>query len=302
MRNLTVIGIAGFASEKVKIEEGKGMPPIIKWFAASPNNYNVGRNGHKPIAIVHHVAEGSLASVKNWFQNPASAASTHYIVGKRGEVWQFVEDTNFAYANGIWEKPDLSIPWLADAFNRDINPNNLTLSIEREGYYKEPVTEEQYQSLLWLTRHLCDKWQIPKTRQFIIGHSQISRTSRANCPGPNHPWARLMAELGTTPPPTPEPPKPLPDRRNPYDDPDAWECTVTGKWVTNDPARFLDAWREGGLSRYGYPVSGAYVDKASGKVVQFFQRARMEYDPASRQITYGLVGAELYDLLGKPGG
>lgn len=236
------------------------MPEII-WKGAHKNNFSVGRNGHRPVAICQHVAEGGLSSVASWFNNPQSQASTHYIVGKKGEIWQFVKDEDFAFANGVWEQPDPTILWLADAFRRSINPNNLTLSIEREGFKGEALTETQYQSLLWLTEHLCEKWRIPKDRQHIIGHYQISKTSRPNCPGPNHPWQRLMADLATqTPPPPP-----------------VLEIKSNGFIIRGEFAERYQ--REGGLRVFGYALTNQFVHPQTNRLMQVFEGYVMEIDP-----------------------
>ncbi len=163
-----------------------------RWIG-SPH-YAKGRSGHRPLAIVNHVAEGSLANVDAWFNNPKSRVSSHFCVGKQGEIHQYVSTPDMAWANGPVARPDLSIPWLAEAVERGINPNHLTIAIEREGFSAEVPSERQYQSLLALHRYCLSTYGIPATRERIIGHYQIDSISRAGCPG-NFPWARLLADL-----------------------------------------------------------------------------------------------------------
>ena len=58
----------------------------------------------------------------------------------------------------------------------------------------------------------------------------------------------------------------------------------------------------GGLDIFGYPISEAILK--NGRTVQYFQRARFEYDPqmpAGRQITLGNVGEELAQKVGPRG-
>jgi peptidoglycan/xylan/chitin deacetylase (PgdA/CDA1 family) len=57
---------------------------------------------------------------------------------------------------------------------------------------------------------------------------------------------------------------------------------------------FRDYWQlHGGLLTFGYPLSEEFIE--NGVTVQYFERARLEYDPtnAADQIRVGRVGAEL---------
>lgn len=169
----------------------------IEWKPAHTNNHFQGRNGHRPIAIVDHIMAGSLNATTSWFSNPQSEASTHYGIGKDGRIYQFVRVENGAYGNGPINKPDMSVPWLAECVNRKINPNFVTISIEHEGQPGEAFTERMYQATLWLHRYLIQNFNIPNNRNHFVGHFQIDRVNRPNCPGNTFPWDRLMKDLGT---------------------------------------------------------------------------------------------------------
>lgn len=158
-------------------------------------NFWHGRNGQKVIAIVNHIMESSIESADAWFHNPASQVSAHFGVARDGRIWQWVGTANSAWGNGIWQSPDQSVQWIAAAFQRGINPNNLTVSIEHEGNSGEAFTEEQYQATLWLHKQLISQFGIVADRQHIVGHYQIMSRDRSNCPGAAFPWARLIADL-----------------------------------------------------------------------------------------------------------
>jgi hypothetical protein len=60
---------------------------------------------------------------------------------------------------------------------------------------------------------------------------------------------------------------------------------------------FIEYWRtRGGLLLFGYPIGEAYVD-ASGRLVQYFERARFEYHPNEDDVSYrvqlGFLGEEV---------
>ena len=64
-----------------------------------------GRAGNKVIAIVDHIMAGTLVGTDSWFQNPSSQVSAHFGVGKNGQIHQYVDINNVAWANGVVNKP-----------------------------------------------------------------------------------------------------------------------------------------------------------------------------------------------------
>jgi hypothetical protein len=65
--------------------------------------------------------------------------------------------------------------------------------------------------------------------------------------------------------------------------------------------RFRTYWeRNGGLERYGYPISEVFTETIEGRdyTVQYFERRRMEYHPehagTAYEVLLGLLGRELY--------
>lgn len=72
---------------------------------ANENNYMVGRNNVKISEItIHHMA-GVLTAEEcgRIFQNPNRLSSTHYGIGKNGEIGLYVDERNTAFANGNFE-------------------------------------------------------------------------------------------------------------------------------------------------------------------------------------------------------
>ncbi len=60
---------------------------------------------------------------------------------------------------------------------------------------------------------------------------------------------------------------------------------------------FAAYWQAGGLPMFGYPLTPPLVHRtAAGQtlIAQYTERARLEFDPATRQVTLGLLGRELY--------
>lgn len=225
----------------------------------------VGRGDEKVCAVCLHVAEGQRGSVFSWFSNSSSDASAHYLVNNDGTVWQFVSEEDTAWANGQVQRPDRSIGWLADCVDRGQNPNRLTIAIETERRWWEPLTVPQYQTLVALVRDILARHGLTASRETVIPHAAIDSVSRARCPG-NIDWSRLFADLTT----------------------DDSETFLTGQRVRGP---FLRYWRDhGGLPIFGYPLTGEQQDGDCR--VQWFERARFELHP-NGVILLGRVGAEL---------
>ena len=158
----------------------------IEWTGTS--NYNKGRSGRAPLAIVNHITAGRFPGCLSWMQNIAAQASAHYLVTKTGRILQLVKDEDTAWHAGAVHKPSWPL------YDRT-NPNRYTLGIEHEGMPGDALTEEQYRATLWLHRQLTKKWSIPVDRDHIIGHYRIDSVNRPNCPGPGFPWDRLFSDL-----------------------------------------------------------------------------------------------------------
>lgn len=172
------------------------IPTDIVWIG-SPN-YTRGRAGAKPLAIVNHIAEGTLAGVDSWFQKSAdegSGVSTHLCVGKSGEIHQYVSSWDTAYGNGRWRNPDVRVPWIAEAYRNGVNPNRLTIQIEQEGWTGDQPTRAQYLATLALHVHFCRAYGIPADREHFVGHYQIDSVNRINCPGSGFPFWRLITDV-----------------------------------------------------------------------------------------------------------
>lgn len=170
----------------------------VKWVGSPYFGYPdgvKGRNGYQPIAVVLHIAEGSLAGCDAWFNSPNNqGSSTHYAIGKRGEIHQYVAEEDAAWGNGQVRKP--TWPLLIEG----VNPNLYTVSIEHEGFTGEPWTEAMFHADVWLVRRITQQWNIPVDRDHIIGHYHIDSVTRARCPGTGLPWDRLLAELSAPQP------------------------------------------------------------------------------------------------------
>ena len=105
----------------------------------APKNFMHGRpGGLRPAAIVIHISEGTLASADAWFNNDAALVSAHYIVGRSGELHQYVSEEDTAYHAGSPVDPTWRL------LRPHVNPNFYTIGIEHEGRAQDQWTDAQY--------------------------------------------------------------------------------------------------------------------------------------------------------------
>ena len=193
-------------------------------FIQSPN-YSQGRGGLPIKAVCIHTMVGTYNGSIQWFKNPASQASTHFLVSFGGDITQMVKDGDMAWANGIrvgngefktgsgmlLDKSKLAQVVLD---NPNANPNLYTISIELEGYPEDAVTQEQYDAVLRILRYVRDTYQIQFTRYNLVGHYQIDHINKPNCPGTRFDFDRVLNQLnGNTQSPAPQP-QPAPVNNN----------------------------------------------------------------------------------------
>lgn len=135
--------------------------------------------------------EGTLVGTRSWFGNPKSEVSSHFGIGRKGEIDQYVQVADTAWHTGSVRNPKFNPPYPAS-----VGPNIYTIGIEWEGRHTDQITEEQYQAGLWLHRELLKMMPASTLplRQKILGHSHFNSVDRPNCPGPNFPWERLFAD------------------------------------------------------------------------------------------------------------
>lgn len=175
-----------------------GFPDAI-WAGPPPSsNYQVARGASSLNFVIVHTTESSAESALDWFLNPASHVSAHYIVSSEGTIWQVVDDRDTAYHAG------------------NFSYNEQAIGIEMEGYAGGRAgdfswqTSEQHNRVVELIKWLTSQYGIQMDRAHLIGHNQVPGVTSPGCGGPdswggcsNHydpgawwNWTDLMMELG----------------------------------------------------------------------------------------------------------
>lgn len=184
---------------------------ILEWgkqnikFVGNVNTNKSSRRGCIPQIIVNHISEGSMSSMINWFTSPNNKdSSTHFGVSKKGEVYQFVPIEESAWANGLTSGIENATAELVLQKGKDINPNWYSVSIEHEGVYKETkgaLTSAQLEATEMLHKYIIEYVKqkyghtIQPSRKTIIGHYEIDKKQKPNCPGQLFPFDSIIKSL-----------------------------------------------------------------------------------------------------------
>lgn len=149
------------------------------WVPADSSNYTVAnRESDYDIRyVVIHVTQGSYSGAISWFQNPSSNVSAHYVLrSSDGAITQMVREKDIAWHAGNWTY------------------NTQSIGLEHEGYVSNCswFTDAMYRASAGITRSVTAKYNIPRTRTYIIGHNEVPGATHTD-PGPCWDWNYYMS-------------------------------------------------------------------------------------------------------------
>jgi AmpD protein len=107
--------------------------------------------------------------------------SAHLLIDRLGDVTQFVP-----FCKKAWHAGD-------SEFEERPNCNDYSVGIELEGTDFEPFTDEQYHSLLCITKLLLQEYPCLNSDR-IVGHSDVA-PGRKTDPGPYFDWQKFRQAL-----------------------------------------------------------------------------------------------------------
>lgn len=266
-----------------------GAPPRPEWSVVDGITNVDGYDHARDVrGVVNHIMVGSVAGTISWFRNPASKVSSNWGIGKDGRIYLFADPRlHSAWTNGVLLKPDMSNPLVQRWAAQGINPNTETDSIEHEGADGDIFTDAQIAANNRLTAWSAYSFGFAVSRDTILGHYQIDSVNKAFCPGqPQAVWTRLVDGALDILSRHPQAAPPASNAYYRYFD-------ATGHGIGGGFRGFWEA--NGGLAIFGYPLSEEFTD-ARGVTVQWFERARFEWQPKLANnpygVTLGLLGAE----------
>jgi len=137
-------------------------------------------NLRKPnIVVIHHTAQDSVGQTLKTFTLKRTQVSSHYVIGKNGEIYHMLNDLYRAWHGGTGQ-------W---GSNTDLNSSSIGIELDNNG--SDDFSPLQIKSLLELLKDLKEKYKIPAAN--FIGHSDIAPT-RKNDPNKTFPWEELAKE------------------------------------------------------------------------------------------------------------
>ena len=161
--------------EKLDEQKRTGVNKTANW--ASAIHYD---NRKPNYVIIHHTSQNSTAQTVRTFQLEHTKVSSHYVIGRDGQVIQMLNDYDRAWHAGKGKWGSVT----------DLNSASIGIELDNNG--RDPFPESQISALLILLDTLKTKYLIPQLN--FIGHADIAPT-RKDDPNVNFPWKRL-AERG----------------------------------------------------------------------------------------------------------
>ena len=127
--------------------------------------------------IIHHTVINEENTITK-FCDPNSKVSSHYLINKLGEVFNFIAPEKRAWHAGksSWQGQE--------------NINNNSIGIELENNSDEDFTDLQYRSLLKLINILKNRFSDIKD-ELILGHSDIAPLRKQD-PGKLFAWEKIL--------------------------------------------------------------------------------------------------------------
>src|SRR5690606_21855129 len=144
---------------------------IDRWVGTT--NFNVRKPNY---VIIHHTAQDSTEQTLHTFTLPRTSVSSHYVIGRDGEVVQMLHDHFRAWHAGAAKWGNTS----------DLNSASIVIELDNDGYSYFPAA--QINSLLKVLAILKGKYNIPTAN--FIGHVDIAPTRKVD-PSPHFPWKTL---------------------------------------------------------------------------------------------------------------
>ncbi len=154
---------------------------INNWISSEyTNSYIKSKNfnNRKPtVLLLHHTdSNEDVAAIKIFKEGKASS---HYLISRTGEVFQFVDEKNRAFHAG-------------DSYwNGFEDINSSSIGIELSNDMKTEYTEEQIQSLILLSKDIIKRYGI--RQDMVLGHLDVAPVRKID-PYINFPWERLAVE------------------------------------------------------------------------------------------------------------
>jgi len=144
--------------------------PAIKSFIESPN-YSSRNKASINMIVLHSTTAATVEGTINWFLDPKSQVSAHYVVDKNGDIYQMVRDEYSA--------------WHAKAIN------SRSIGIEHVATATDRLTDAQSRASAQLVRWLAATYGVPAAN--VLGH-RFAPCNEGTTDCPNHLFGDATAD------------------------------------------------------------------------------------------------------------
>lgn len=155
----------------------------------SPNQSS--RNGARIGMLVLHATVGSYAASLAWLCNPASSASTHYLIRKDGYINQLVPNDRAAWHAG-------KSAWMGMTSGQ-IQQRSLGIELENANDGHDPYPAAQLAAAHWLCQVLVSRYNIE--RADVVRHLDIAIPKGRKTDPAGLPWPAFADSLYMDVPP-----------------------------------------------------------------------------------------------------
>lgn len=172
----------------------------------SPDEHIIlNRDGYQPQFIVLH-SSGAATPISGvalhcMRQTGATPISAHFVVGRGGEVYQFVDLKDAAKTNGTSNDPNADNYYRLAKHkffrNSPINANNFCVTIECVEFGRHGAIDTdspEYFGILRTLKFVHNQLDIPIDEYHVIGHRDIAPRSKWFCPGDKFPLQALIQD------------------------------------------------------------------------------------------------------------
>ena len=156
---------------------------MIKNLNYSPNFSKKNRKVREiKFVIIHYTGmQSEIESIKR-LKNPKYKVSCHYLINRKGDVTQMVDDRNTAWHAGKsrWKK------------FTNLNESSIGIELVNKGHRLgyQNFTNNQIKNLILLCKKLKKKYRIKKEN--FLGHSDVAPLRKTD-PGEKFPWKKLSS-------------------------------------------------------------------------------------------------------------
>lgn len=143
-------------------------------------NFGPRRGGLLPsLIVIHYTAMADAPSALARLCSDQFEVSAHYLICKKGQVYQMVEEKERAWHAGAGT-------WRGEG---DINSRSIGIELDNDGC--TPFSDPQMTALEALLPGIMTRWNIPP--EGIMAHSDMAPTRKTD-PGRKFDWARLARQ------------------------------------------------------------------------------------------------------------